>query len=174
MCLAGNLASGTPRFVASRPSSTLWTVPAAGSAPGTGCIVPSRQMLPPSLRHQVFRGVYADARLEIDQRLGVDAAGLLMPAGTVIGGRSAAAAAGIADLIGDPEPVEVIAEPGVVFGPFKGMWSRRAELPRSDVLQSDPPRTTLIRTAVDIAREADGPARGGGLGSHPAQRPDHA
>jgi len=100
--------------------------------------------------------VYADASREIDHRVRIDAAGLLLPAGAAIARRSAAAAAGVADVIGDHEPVEVIIEPGVVFGPFKGMRIRRAKLPDADVLDSDPPRTTLRRAAVDIAREADG------------------
>jgi len=99
--------------------------------------------------------VYADARLQIDHQVRVDAAGLLLPAGTAIGGRSAAAAAGIRDVVGDRDPVEVIAEPGVVFGPFTGMRIRRALLPHADVLLRTPPRTTLLRAAVDIAREPD-------------------
>lgn len=36
------------------------------------------------------------------------------------------------------------------------MWIRRARLPDADLLARDPPRTTLLRAAVDIAREADG------------------
>lgn len=105
---------------------------------------------------RIFRNVYADASREIDHRVRIDAAGLLLPSGAAIARRSAAAAAGVTDVIGDHEPVDVIVEPGVVFGPFKGMWIRRAMLPDADVLDSEPPRTTLLRAAVDIAREADG------------------
>lgn len=36
------------------------------------------------------------------------------------------------------------------------MRIRQARLPETDVLASDPPRTTLLRASVDIAREADG------------------
>jgi len=119
-----------------------------------GLITPDQLRGPAYVR--LFRGVYADARLEIDHRLRTDAAGLLLPSLAAIAGRSAAAAAGIGDVIGDQEPVEVVMEPGVVFGPFKGMRIRRAKLPDTDVLDSDPPRTTLLRAALDIARESDG------------------
>lgn len=154
---------------------------AARTAAATGCGVPSNRLPPLGLRDQIFRGsdavraglitpdqlrrrayvrlfrnVYADASLEIDHRVRIDAAGLLLPAGAAIARRSAAAAAGIKDVIGDHEPVEVIIEPGVVFGPFKGMRIRRARLPDADALDSDPQRTTLLRAAVDIARESDG------------------
>jgi len=158
----------------------LWTAQAARTAIATGCGVSSGRLPPLGLRHQVFRGsdavraglitpdqlrgsayvrlfrnIYADASLEIDHRVRIDGAGLLLPSSAAIARRSAAAVAGITDVIGDDEPVEVIIEPGVVFGPFKGMRIRRAKLPAADVLACDPPRTTLLRAAVDIAREAD-------------------
>ena len=63
-----------------------------------GLLTPDQLRGPAYLR--LFRGVYADARLEVDHRLRTDAAGLLLPSLAAIAGRSAAAAAGIADVIG--------------------------------------------------------------------------
>lgn len=136
------------------PSALRHLVFRGADAVRAGLITPDQ--LRGSAYVRLFRGVYADARLEIDHRLRTDAAGLLLPARAAIAGRSAVAAAGIADVVGDDEPVEVIIEPDVVFGPFKGMRIRRARLPATDMLASDPRRTTLLRAAVDIAREPDG------------------
>lgn len=181
MCLFG--ISGiehSPKRHISLAARRLWTTPAAKATSASGCGVPSAPLPPHGLRLRVFRGpdavragllspdqlrsrahvrlfrsVYADARLEIDHQVRVEAVGLLLTPGTAIGGRSAAAAAGIKDVAGDRDPVEVIAEPGVVFGPFKGMRIRRALLPDADLLVRAPPRTTLLRAAVDIACEPD-------------------
>jgi hypothetical protein len=78
-----------------------------------------------------------------------------MPANAVVGGRSAAAAFGIKDLIEAEDPVQVVVPPGQRFGPIPGLAIRTALLPPSNIAPRWPPRTILLRTALDIARESD-------------------
>lgn len=102
---------------------------------------------------RIFRDVYVDARIERDHQLRSEAAALLMPAGAAIGGRSAVAAFGIRDVIDAEDPVQVVVPPGLRFGPIRGLAIRTAPLPAADMAPRWPPRTTLLRAALDIARE---------------------
>lgn len=104
---------------------------------------------------RVFRDVYVNSADPVDHRMRVEAAALLLPRGAVIGGRSALCLSGIRELVEHDPPVEVIVPPGVRFGPIYGLRVRRAELPACDVVPASIPRTTPLRTCLDIAREPD-------------------
>lgn len=104
---------------------------------------------------RIFRDVYVDARIERDHQLRSEAAVLLLPADGVLGGRSAAAAYGIRDVIENADAIQVIVPPGRRFGPIRGLAIRTAALPTVDLAQRWPPRTTLLRACLDIARESD-------------------
>lgn len=101
---------------------------------------------------RVLHGVYADPSLDHDHLLRCRAAALLMPAGAVLGGRSAAA------LLGAPAPgygdaVTVVIPPGTKWKGPSGVRVHTAALDPSDVLvdRDDVRHTTPARTAWDVA-----------------------
>ncbi len=104
---------------------------------------------------RVFRDVYVNSADPIDHRVRIEAAALLLPRGAAIGGRSALCLSGIYEVVEHDPPVEVIVPPGLRFGPIRGLRVRRAALPSCEVLHAPIPRTTLLRTCLDIAREPD-------------------
>lgn len=104
---------------------------------------------------RLFRDIYMDAEDPVDHRARIDAASLLMPTGAVIGGRSALCLSGLPETVSDDSPVEVIVPRGQRFGPVKGLRVRTAPLPANQVLPASIPRTTPLRSCVDIAREAN-------------------
>lgn len=142
-------------------------------------------VVPRALRHRVFRGSQATARglLTVDQlrgraylrmfrdvyvhvdavdldqpiehRVRIEAAALLLPPGAVIGGRSALCLSGLREAVEHHPPVEVVVPPGLRFGPIRGIRVRMAPLPAQDVMRAAIPRTTLLRSCLDIAREPD-------------------
>lgn len=73
----------------------------------------------------------------------------------MIGGRSALCLCGVPEVVEHDPPVEVIVPPGLRFGPIRGLRIRMAALPLGEVIRAPIPRTTPIRSCVDIAREPD-------------------
>lgn len=80
---------------------------------------------------------------------------MLLPDGAVFAGRSALALAGCRDIAGVDDPVDVLISEDRRFGPVGGLRIRRGPLPASDVIPARPPRTTPLRSCLDIAREAN-------------------
>lgn len=146
---------------------------------------PRAAAVPQALRHRVFRGSQAVAgglltadqlrgraylRLfrdvymhveavtadePIEHRARIEAAALLLPHGAVIGGRSALCLSGLREAVEHDPPVEVIMPPGLRFGPIHGLRVRMAPLPLHEVVRAPIPRTTPLRSCLDIAREPD-------------------
>jgi hypothetical protein len=101
---------------------------------------------------RVLHGVYADPSLARDHLLRCRAAALLMPAGAVLGGRSAATVLG-APGPGYGDPVTVIVPPDVKWTGPRGVRVHRAELPTSDVVDRDDGlrHSAPLRTAWGVA-----------------------
>ncbi|MBA3799916.1 MAG: hypothetical protein H0X18_12655 [Geodermatophilaceae bacterium] len=137
-----------------RPPVGLRGAPFRGSVAISSGLLSAKQ-LRGSAYVRIFRDVYVDARIERDHQLRCEAAVLLMPCDGVLAGRSAAAAYGIRDVIDDEAPVQVAVPPGRRFGPIRGLAIRTAALPPADIARRWPPRTTLLRATLDIARESD-------------------
>lgn len=107
------------------------------SAPGTLC--------------RLVQGVYADPALDVDHRLRACGVALLLPAGTAIGGHSAAAWHG-APLAGVHEAVTVVRPSDVERKGPRQVRVHRTDLASTDVeLVDDVPVTTALRTAWDAA-----------------------
>ncbi|MGI8722030.1 MAG: hypothetical protein ACR2JG_07360 [Geodermatophilaceae bacterium] len=109
---------------------------------------------------RLFRDVYVhveavNADEPIEHRVRIEAAALLLPHGAVIGGRSALCLSGLREAVEHGPPVEVIVAPGVRFGPIRGLRVRTAPLPVHEVVRAPIPRTTPLRSCLDIAREPD-------------------
>ena len=107
------------------------------------------------LRQQSWRrlvhGVYADPALEVDHRLRATAVALLLPAGAVIGGLSAAAWHG-APFAGTNDLVTVLRPPTVEWKGPRGVRTHRTRLSAADVERHDDvPVTSALRTAWDVA-----------------------
>jgi very-short-patch-repair endonuclease len=99
----------------------------------------------------LFRDAYADAEMPVTHLLKCQAAGLILPPGAALTGRSAARVAGLA--LGEPDdPVQVIVPTGEQFG-GRGLSVRRAWLPAAQVVPGKPRLTVPQRTAWEIARE---------------------
>ena len=106
----------------------------------------------------LFRGVYADAELPDNHELAIAGASLIVPAGAVFSGRSAACLPGADGLVDAATPVEVPVPEADRFGPVAGLRIRRAVVSESDIRSVRRYScTTPVRTAVDIARHADLP-----------------
>lgn len=137
-------------------------------------------VIPPPLRHRIFRGsqavadglltvdqlrgrayvrlfrdVYVNSDDPIDHRTRIEAAALLLPRSAVIGGRSALCLTGLHEIVEHDPPVEVIVPPGFHLGPVAGLRVRNAPLPDRDVVAAPIPRTAPLRSCLDIAREPD-------------------
>jgi hypothetical protein len=107
----------------------------------------------------LFRDVYVDAGQPVTYLLRCRAAGLILPAGGALTGRSAARLSGLP--LGDPtDPIEVVVPPDVRFR-SRECRVRRAWLPAGHILPREPreprePRVTVPqRTAWEIASEPD-------------------
>jgi hypothetical protein len=101
---------------------------------------------------RVLHGVYADPSIPRDHLLRCRAAGLLLPEGAALGGRSAAA------LLGAPAPafsdrVTVVVPPEVRWTGPRGIRVHRAALPASEVLENGDGlrHTSAQRAAWDVA-----------------------
>jgi len=103
----------------------------------------------------LFRDVYVNSADPVDHRLRIEAAALLLPRCAVIGGRSALCLTGMNEVVEHDRLVEVVVPPGAHFGPVRGMRIRTAALPAHEVIRAPIPRTTPMRTCLDIAREPD-------------------
>ncbi|MBX7268025.1 hypothetical protein KIF24_19625 [Micromonospora sp. Llam7] len=101
----------------------------------------------------IFRDVYADAQLTISHRTRCQAAARwVLPPGSAIAGRSAAALFG-AGFIGDAEPLDVLVPAGQRFGPVAGLAVHTGEVAEVDVLShAGMPVTTPLRTCWDLAQ----------------------
>lgn len=104
---------------------------------------------------RLFRDVYVNSDDPVDHRVRIEAAALLLPPGSLIGGRSALCLCGLSEVTDHGPPVEVILAPGVRFGPIRGLRVRTVFVPPNDVVPAAIPRTSPLRSCLDIAREPD-------------------
>ncbi len=101
---------------------------------------------------RVLHGVYADPSLPRDHMLRCRGAALLMPAGAVLGGRSAATVLG-APGPGYGDPVTVVIPPTLKWTGPRGVRVHRALVAMSDVVDRDDGlrHSAPLRTAWDVA-----------------------
>lgn len=100
---------------------------------------------------RLVRGVYADPALTYDHQLRARGAALLLPAGAVIGGHSAAAWYG-APFARVTDPVTVVCPSEVRWRGPNGVRVHRAPLAPGDVTtHDDVPVSSALRTAWDVA-----------------------
>ncbi|WP_156118999.1 DUF559 domain-containing protein [Modestobacter caceresii] len=100
---------------------------------------------------RLVQGVYADPALDVDHRLRACGVALLLPAGTAIGGHSAAAWHG-APFAGVHEAVTVVRPAEVEWKGPRQVRVHRTDLATTDVeLVDHVPVTTALRTAWDVA-----------------------
>jgi len=100
---------------------------------------------------RLLQGVYADPGLPFDHRLRCTGAALLLPAGTAIGGHSAAAWHG-APFAAAMDPVTVLRPAGVRWSGPRGVRVHRTVLRPGDVdVVEDAPVSSPLRTAWDVA-----------------------
>lgn len=100
---------------------------------------------------RLVQGVYADPALEVTDRLRCRGVALLLPAGTAIGGHSAAAWYG-APFAGVGDPVTVVRPPDVEWKGPREVRVHRTDLRPDDVqVVADVAVTTPLRTAWDVA-----------------------
>lgn len=123
------------------------------AAVAAGLLTPDQLRAP--CYQRMFRDVYVHSSDPIDHRTLIVGASLLLPVGAVFAGRSALALAGCPDIAGVDDPVEVLISADRRFGPVRGLRIRRGALPASDVIPARTPRTTPLRSCLDIAREPD-------------------
>jgi hypothetical protein len=101
---------------------------------------------------RVRHDVYADARLEGDHELYCHAAALRLPASAVLAGPSAAYLDGVRHAAGPGDDVHVVAPPGVVNCPRRGLRIHHTDLsPDEYSTRGGLRRTTPTRTAWDLA-----------------------
>ena len=113
----------------------------------------SKQHLRSSAWQRLFRGIYADSRIEITHsiRCAVAAEYVLAP-DAVIAGRSAAKLYG-ADSRADTDPVEALVPPAAVVIPHVGLVVHRGRLAPDDWHEVEGLAvTTAVRTCWDLAR----------------------
>ena len=100
---------------------------------------------------RIVQGVYADPGLEFDHRLRCTGVALLLPAGTAIGGHSAAAWHG-APFAGPADPVTVLRSADVRWSGPRGVRVHQTLLGPGDVdVIDDVPVSTALRAAWDVA-----------------------
>ena len=100
---------------------------------------------------RLVQGVYADPSLPLDHRLVCRGVALLLPPGTAIAGRSAAAWYG-APFAGPHDPVTVLRPPTVEWRGPRGVRVHRSQSAFGVVVDPDDvPITTAMRTAWDTA-----------------------
>ncbi|MFQ1004113.1 DUF559 domain-containing protein [Modestobacter sp. SSW1-42] len=100
---------------------------------------------------RLVQGVYADPGIGLDHRLRATGVALLLPAGTAIGGHSAAAWHG-APFAGLHDPVTVLRPAEVRWAGPRGVRVHRTVLAPADVdVVEGVPVTSPLRTAWDVA-----------------------
>jgi len=101
---------------------------------------------------RLFQDVYVHRDVPLDLRIRVDAVSLLLPAGGVVSGRTAAWLYG--GIMPRPtDPVELTLPRDTPLGPRSDLTIRRALLDEQDVTTvAGLPVTTALRTAFDLAR----------------------
>ncbi|NEK93011.1 DUF559 domain-containing protein [Modestobacter muralis] len=115
-------------------------------------LITRRQLRARSYRRLVH-GVYADPGLVHDHRLRCRGVALLLPAGCVLGGHSAAAWPG-APFAGAHDPVTVLRPPSTPWAGPQGTRVHQADLAPEDVeWRDDVPVTCASRTAWDVAAQ---------------------
>lgn len=135
-----------PAAVSRRP---LHGVFLGSSAIAEGAI--SRKQLRLLGYRRLVQGVYADPGLQLDHRLRCAGVALLLPAGTAIGGHSAAAWHG-APFAGPHDPVTVLRPADVRWAGPRGVRVHRTVLDPAEVRDADGvPVSTALRTAWDVA-----------------------
>lgn len=111
---------------------------------------------------RLFRGVYAPAWVEVTHHLRCEGAGLLLPDGAALTGRSGMAALGV-DLTRSYDAVEVVVHENHRFGPIRGMSVRLCTYP----VRGQTWRTTCVafpeRLALDVAARRSLPDAVAGL-----------
>lgn len=110
------------------------------------------KQLKSGLYRRLLRNVYADPAIPAEHRLYARGAALLMPAGAVLGGRSAATWLG-APFASSIEPVLVLVPPASAWRGPTGVRVHRSEVDPADVtvVDHDVPITAPLRTAWDLA-----------------------
>lgn len=121
----------------------------------------TQSQLTGSAWRRIFRDVYVDADRPDSHELRCEGAGLLLPDGAALTGRSAACLAGLP--LGERhEPVSVIVPPpGRLQG--RGLRVSRTALSPAEIRPGTPPTTVPLRTAWEIARESNRPNAVAGL-----------
>lgn len=120
-------------------------------ARGEGVLTP-KQLRGGNWTH-LRRDVYADARLEDDHRLRCRAAMLVLPAGTVLCGLSAALVHGVDHAADRDTEVHVYPAVGQRLGSHTGMRIHTGRLAPTDLVRvGDDLCTSAVRTAWDLGR----------------------
>jgi hypothetical protein len=111
----------------------------------------TRKQLRERSYRRLVQGVDADPALDVDHRLRCSGVALLLPAGTVIGGHSAAAWHG-APFARTHDPVTVLRPADVEWKGPRGVRVHRTDVTETDIEAIDGvPVTTALRTAWDLA-----------------------
>jgi hypothetical protein len=111
----------------------------------------SRKQLRDRSYRRLVQGVYADPGLPLDHRLRCRGVALLLPAGTAIGGHSAAGWHG-APFAGPRDPVTVLRAAATRWRGPREVRTHRTDLDPADIdLHDDVPVSSASRTAWDVA-----------------------
>ena len=138
--------------------------PASRPAVLDGCVFRARDVLadgvltPSALRssawRRLYRGSYADARLDDSVGLRIRGASLIAPRSGAFTGRTAAYLHGAPELCDLRAPVEITVPTATSFGPVSGLRIRHVDLPADEVTTVGTRRcTTELATALAIAAD---------------------
>jgi hypothetical protein len=137
-----------------RPTELQWQIFRGSTAVDQGLL--SMRQLRGKAWARIRHDVYADARLERDHEIYCRAAVLRLPQGVVLAGPSAAYLDGVRHAAGPNDDVHVIAAPGAVTCPRRGLWIHHADLAPDEYRTGQAGlRTTPARTAWDLASWLD-------------------
>ena len=134
-----------------RPSALRYQVFLGRTAIDEGML--SKRQLRSGAWRRLFRGIYADSRIEITHSVRCSvAAGYLLPSDGVIAGRSAARLYG-ADAVPGGDIVEALVPQAAVVIPHVGLVVHRGLLAADDRCEFDGLAvTTPVRTCWDLSR----------------------
>jgi Protein of unknown function (DUF559) len=137
-----------------RPRELQWQIFRGSTAVDQGLL--SVKQLRGKAWARIRHDVYADARLERDHELHCRAAVLRLPHGAVLAGPSAAYLDGVRHAAGPNDDVHVIAAPGAVKCPRRGLRIHHTDLGPDEYRTGQAGlRTTPARTAWDLASWLD-------------------